>query len=197
MACLEALDHSWGMCYTGYRVVKEHGDDQISSEKRSGNCYVDALMRTMFMGSGSNLFLRKSVVDEINGYDESFQRNQDIEFLVRTCELYKLAYIDEVLLTIYQEGNRAVRSFEQIDGYTRHYLETFKDRIDKLEPVERERVIAVISLERFRVSVMKKQTKAGLKILKDNHVKLKYKVSYFRYLVKRKITHESYGFNGL
>ena len=51
---------------------------KISSEKRSGKCFVDALMRTMFMGSGSNLFLKKSVVDEINGYDESFVRNQDI-----------------------------------------------------------------------------------------------------------------------
>lgn len=168
VSCLEALDHSWGMCYTGYRLIKEHGDNQISSEKRSGNCYVDALMRTMFMGSGSNLFLRKCVVDEINGYDESFQRNQDIEFLVRACEHYKLAYVDEVLLTIYQEGNRASRSFEQIDGYTQHYLEKFKDRINNLDPSERERVIAVISLERFRVSVMKKQTKAGLKILKEN-----------------------------
>ena len=197
VSCLEALDHSWGMCYTGYRLIKEHGDNQISSEKRSGNCYVDALMRTMFMGSGSNLFLRKSVVDEINGYDESFQRNQDIEFLTRACEHYKLAYIDEFLLTIYQEGNRTNRSFEQLDGYTRHYLEKFNDAIKRLKPEERERVIAVISLERFRVAVMKKHPLAGLKILRDNSVKLKYRARYIRYLAKRKITHESYGFNGL
>ena len=197
VSCLEALDESWGMCYTGYQLIKEHGDNQISSEKRSGNCYIDALMRTMFMGSGSNLFLRKSVVDEINGYDESFQRNQDIEFLARASEHYKLAYIDEVLLTIYQEGNRTYRSFEQIDGYTQHYLDKFKERIEQLDPMDKERVIAVISLERFRVSVIKKQVKAGLKTLKDNQVKLKYKARYIKYLAKRKITHESYGFNGL
>lgn len=85
-------------------------------------------MRTMFMGSGSNLFLRKKVVDEIGGYDESFQRNQDIEFLVRVLENYKLAYVDEVLLTIYQEGNRVSRSFEQIDKYAKYYLEVFQDK---------------------------------------------------------------------
>lgn len=196
VACLESLDSSWGMCYTGYELIKEHGDNQISSEKRSGNCYVDALMRTMFMGSGSNLFLRKKVVDEINGYDETFQRNQDIEFLVRACEHYKLAYIDKVLLTIYQEGNRTVRSFEQVDGYTKHYLDKFSKRIDQLESAERERVIAVISLERFRVALMKKKVMAGLKILRENHVKLKYKARYIRYLAKRKTTHESYGFDG-
>ncbi len=80
--------------------------------------------------------------------------------------------------------------------HTKHYLEKFQSNINNLEPVEKERVIAVFSLERFRTSVMKKQTKAGLKILKENHVKLKYKVRYFRYLVKRIITHRSYGFNG-
>ena len=197
VSCLEALDESWGMCYTGYRLIKEHGDNQISSEKRSGNCYVDALMRTMFMGSGSNLFLRKSIVDEINGYDESFKRNQDIEFLARACEHYKLAYVNEVLLTIYQEGNRPARTYEQVDGYARHYIKKFKSRINRLDPKERERVIAVISLERFRVALMYKQLKAGFIVLRRNHVKLKYILRYAKYLAKRKITHESYGFNGL
>ncbi|MCR5639215.1 MAG: glycosyltransferase family 2 protein [Lachnospiraceae bacterium] len=194
--CLEKLDDSWGMCYTKYRLIKEHGDNQISSEKREGDCYVDALMRTMFMGSGSNLFLRKSVVDEIGGYDETFQRNQDIEFLARSCEKYKIAYIDEVLLTIYQEGNRVERTFDQIDGYTKHYIKKFKSRINKLNSNDKGRVKAVISLERFRVALMKKEFKKGVKILKDNHVGIKYILRYFRYLVKRKITHESYGFNG-
>lgn len=194
--CLEALDDSWGACYTGYILIKEQGSNQISSEKRSGNCYLDALMRTMFMGSGSNLFLRKKVVDEINGYDESFQRNQDIEFMARALENYKLAYIDEVLLTIYQEGNRSVRSFEQLDGYAKHYLNKFQERIDALNTRDKERVIAVISLERCRVAFYKKKYRAGLLILKQNKVKLKYKIKYIIYLLERTITHRSYGFTG-
>ena len=194
--CLEKLDSSWGACYTGYRLIKEHGNSQISSEKRSGNCYVDALMRTMFMGSGSNLFLRKSVVDEVGGYDESFKRNQDIEFLVRVLENYKLAYIDEVLLTICQEGFRPNRTFEQVDGYSQHYLSKFQSRIDALPLKERERVIAVISLERCRVAFYKKEYKKGLSIIRENKVKFKYLLKYMKYLLHRKITHKSYGFDG-
>lgn len=194
--CLENLDESWGACYTGYVLIKEHGSNQISSEKRSGYVYIDALMRTMFMGSGSNLFLRKSVVDEIGGYDESFQRNQDIEFMARALENYKLAYIDEILLTIYQEGNRVTRAFEQLDGYAQHYLEKFEDRINALLPEDRERVIAVISLERCRVAFYKRKFLAGLKILLQNEVKILYILKYFRYLFNRIVTKESYGFTG-
>ena len=195
--CLEQLDSSWGACYTGYRLFKEHGDPQLSSETKSGDCYVAALMRTMFMGSGSNLFLRKSVVDEINGYDESFIRNQDIEFLVRVTENYKLAYIDEVLLTIYQEGERPNHSFELLERVYQHYMSKFKDRIDLLEPDDRDRVYSVISLERCRVAFYKKKYLEGLKILEDNKVKLKYQVKYCKYLIHRKLTGESYGFDGL
>lgn len=194
---LEHLDPSWGACYTGYRLLKEHGDPQISSEKRFGDCYVAALMRTMFMGSGSNLLLRKSVVDEVNGYDETFIRNQDIEFLVRVLEKYKLAYVDEVLLTIYQEGERPNRSFEQLESISQHYLSKFKDRIERLEPDDRERVYSVISLERCRGAFYKKKYLKGLKILKENKVKLKYQVKYCKYLIHRKLTGQSYGFDGL
>lgn len=195
--CLEHLDSSWGACYTGYRLFKEHGDPQISSEKRFGDCYVAALMRTMFMGSGSNLFLRKSVVDEINGYDESFIRNQDIEFLVRVLEKYKLAHVDEMLLTIYQEGERPNRSYEQLESVSEHYLSKFKKRIDVLNREDRERVYSVISLERCRVAFYKKKYWKGLKLLKDNKVKLKYVVKYCKYLLHRKLTGKSYGFDGL
>ena len=195
--CLEQLDPSWGACYTGYRLFKEHGDPQISSEKRFGDCYVAALMRTMFMGSGSNLFLRKSVVDEVNGYDETFVRNQDIEFLVRVTEKYKLAYVDEVLLTIYQEGVRPDRTFAQLESIAEHYLSKFKERIDCLEPKDKERVYAVISLERCRVAFYKKEYRKGLKLLKDNKVKLKYQLKYCKYLLHRQLTGKSYGFDGL
>ena len=194
--CLESLDDTWGACYTKYKVIKERGVNQISTENRSGNCYVDALMRTMFMGSGSNLFLRKKVVDEIEGYDESFQRNQDIEFMVRVLEHYKLAYIDEVLLTIHQEGDRTKRTFEQLDGYAKYYLDKFNGRINALNYNDKKRVIAVISLERCRVAFYKRKFYCGIKILMVNKVGPKYIFRYIVYMVRRFITHKSYGFNG-
>lgn len=196
VACLEKLDDSWGACYTGYQLIKENGTKQYSSENRYGNCYVDALMRTMFMGSGSNLFLRKSVVDEIGGYDESFQRNQDIEFLVRVLEKYKLAYLDESLLIIHQEGYRVNKTFFQIDDYTKHYLSKFDDRINKLNKNDKEKVISVITLERCRIALYKREYKQIVLLLKKNNVKMIYVFKYLIYLSHRLITHKSYGFRG-
>jgi glycosyltransferase involved in cell wall biosynthesis len=142
--CLEQLDKTWGACYTAYKVIKTDRKYQISNEHRSGNLYLYALMRTFFMGSGSNLFLRKSVVDEINGYDESFVRNQDIEFMARALEYNKVAYIDEVLLTIHFEIRDIKRNFYQLEEYTNHYLKVFYPRIQKLSDRNRKKVLELI-----------------------------------------------------
>ena len=181
--------------HTGYTLLKPNGAQQKSSEKRSGNCYVYALMRTMFMGSGSNLFLRKSVVDEIQGYDETFVRNQDIEFMVRALEKYKLAYIDENLLIIHQEKDRKKRSFEEIDGYAKYFLFKFEKRINNLSYVDKKNVLTVISLERMRIAFSLKHYKDGIAILRDNKVSLLNCLKYFDYLVYRKITKKSFGFS--
>lgn len=195
IACLEQLDASWGCCYTAYELLKENGANQISRERRSGYLYVEALMRTLFMGSGSNLLLRKSVADEINGYDESFQRNQDIEFTVRALEKYKIAYINEPLLMIHQEGRRVRNSFEEIEGYTRHYLDTFEARLAALSEKDRKRVLNVISLERARLAFQMGQKRNGVKILKEEKVGMMPLARYALYLLHRTVTHQSYGFS--
>ncbi len=194
--CMERLNDEWGGCYTGYRLLRSDNSWQISSEKRSGDCYINALMRTMYIGGGSNLFLKKGAIDEIAGFDESFIRNQDIEFLVRFTHKYKLAYIDEILLTIHQDGVRKKRTFHEIDSYARYYLERFRKNIDELSLEDRERVIAVISLERFRTAIYSKKIIEGFRILKNNRVKLKYILRYVCYVVNRIVTHKSYGFDG-
>ena len=194
--CLENLDDTWGACYTGYQVIKKNGRKQFSSENRFGNCYVEALMRTMFMGSGSNLFLRKVIVDEIKGYDETFIRNQDIEFLVRVLSKCKIAFINENLLTIHQDGNRITRTFDELEGYTKHYLDKFINNINELPEKDKERVIAVISLERCRVAFYKQRYKDGIEIIKNNSVSWKYIYRYIKYIIYRTVTHKSYGFDG-
>ena len=192
--CLEKLDDSWGMCYTKYELKKENGEYQISNENREGYLYVESLMRTVFLGSGSNLMLRKKVVDEIGGYDESFKRNQDIECLVRACERYKIAYIDKKLLTIYQEGNRKKRTLEEIEDINKHYLTVFKNKIDSLCTRDRKRVISVISLERFRVALAHHNAVYGIKILIQNKVSIINFFKYMLYLFDRLIHKTSCGF---
>lgn len=192
--CLENADESYGACYTAYKLIKSENQYQISSECRSGDVYIPALMRTMFMGSGSNLLLKKSVVDEIGGYDETFVRNQDIEFLVRVTEHKKLAFVNELLLVIHQDDDRDRGTFEKSENYSEYYLEKFAPKIDALPERDRKRVYKVISLERARMAVSHKKYKSAVNLLIENRVGFIATVKYFIYIIDRVITKKSYGF---
>lgn len=190
---LEMLDGSWGACYTAYHTLRPKGLIEKSCEMREGNCYVYALMKTLFLGSGSNLLLRRSVVEKINGYDESFKRSQDLEFLVRVSEVCKISFVDEDLLTVHWEEGRK-KSYSEVKGYCDYYREKFESRINKLSASDKERVITVITLDQFKVALRYGKVAEACTLLKDNHIKFKYLVKYVNYIIRRLRRHESYGF---
>ncbi|NYI50808.1 glycosyltransferase family 2 protein [Macellibacteroides fermentans] len=192
--CLESLDDSWGACYTAYHTLMKDGSIQRSTTNQSGDIYLRALMRTFYVGSGSNILLRKKVIDEIGGYDESFKRNQDIEFMTRAFENYKVAYINEDLLTIHWEVRTIKRTYEFVEDVATHYIYKMKERINQLTPYDQHRVLAVIALDRARVALKFKEYKDLFRILKENKVTFGECCKYVCYLVKRVCTKKSYGF---
>lgn len=192
--CLASLPADYGACYTAYIIRMSNGTEQHSVTCDQGDVSIKALMRTLYLGSGSNLLLRRSVVEEVNGYDESFRRNQDIEFMARVTEKYKFAYISDVLLTIHLQAPNNRWTFSFLDEITLFYLEKFKERIDGLSDYDKRRVISVITLDRARVALYFKEYGQARRMLKNNNVPLKYIVKYIGFILKRYITKQSYGF---
>lgn len=56
----------------------------------------ELLLDQMAIGTGSNIFLRKSVIDKVEGFDTEFQRFQDIEFMLRALEAGSIAFLEKV-----------------------------------------------------------------------------------------------------
>ena len=101
-----SLDDTWGASYSGY-IRKLNGKVKIkSNETREGNLLVEELGRNLFVHAGSNLMIRRNVVEELDGFDENFMRNQDIEFLVRLLKKYKLAYVNCIGLIVNKDDKK-------------------------------------------------------------------------------------------
>ena len=74
----------------------------------SGNFLKEVLACTFMFCTGSNVFVRKTVFEELNGFDTAFIRQQDYEFLVRIFEKYSLVAIPEILVIKNQENFNAL-----------------------------------------------------------------------------------------
>lgn len=192
--CLQEKDESWGACYTRYIRMRNGKVFLRSTEKREGNLLVEELKRNLFVAAGSNLMIRRSVVEELNGFNESFKRNQDQEFLSRLLLKYKLAYANIEGAIIHLHDNMNANSVD-FDELTKQYLETFSDIISKLEKKDQMEIIRMINLQRLR----KKLSESGkrieaLNMLRSKEVRLWDASLYFLHLLNRKITKTSYGF---
>lgn len=191
---MEDLEEEWGACYTSYIKYSKNNKVQYSKEKREGYLFIEALMRSIYIGSGSNLFVRRSAINKINGFDESFNRNQDLEFLARLLRYYKLAYIDSCSLLIYSEGKDTKMSYERIKEIDNTYTSKFKPMIDTLDKKEREKVYTMFALDSFKYSIYYKCISKGIKEINENNVSPYVFIKYVFYLIDRLITKKSYGF---
>lgn len=191
---LDELGEEYSACYTGYHKLLEDGSSYQSDETVSGFVYPYALSRSIYNGSGSNLLVRTSVAKEIGGYDISFKRNQDLEFMARLLKNYKLAFVEDDLLTIHYEIREVKRSYEDLVEIDKHFLETFKTEIDSLPENQRKAVYQIIALERWRYSLGRHAQKDAMKNMKENGVTASVFMKYIGYLIDRVIRKKSYGF---
>ncbi|QLG60375.1 glycosyltransferase family 2 protein [Halorarum salinum] len=80
--------------------------------------------------AGSTLIVRSDVVEDIDGFDESFDRFQDSEFLIRVLQRGKLAYVNAPLVRRHKSGNPSATDLEAAD---QHYVRAFSETVSELQ----------------------------------------------------------------
>ena len=122
--------------YTGCEFRRSGKSYNKHIDVRSGNFIKETLACTFMFCTGSNVFVRKTVFDELNGFDTAFLRQQDYEFLVRIFEKYSLVAIPEILVIKNQENFNLPPTLKQI-AIREQYLAKYKYIIDNLSESER------------------------------------------------------------
>lgn len=140
VATLERESEHVGGVYTGVefrRMGKVYG---AFKNMPAGNFLVETLACTFRLGTGSNLFLRRNVVERLEGFDEAFWRHQDYEFMVRFFEKYDIATIGSKLV-IKNNENFNLPHFSRLLQIKTQYLAKYQKIIEALPMHERSFVL--------------------------------------------------------
>lgn len=121
--------------YTGCEFRRSRKTYLRYTDVVDGNFLIETLACKFMFCTGSNIFIRKDVVDELNGFDETFLRHQDYEFLVRVFERYSLKAIQEILV-IKNNENINVPKVEKQISIKKQYLDKYHYLIEKLSQKE-------------------------------------------------------------
>lgn len=188
---MESLDDTWGACYTKFIVVDGEKTIAKIGETKEGNLLVDALSRNLMLAAGSNLMIRRKIMNELNGFDESFVRNQDLELLTRILFRYKLACTNKQGLVIHAHKGFVV-DFEAV---TERYRQTFAGFIGRLTIDDQKKVNDMINLQLFRYRLFsKKDVMSAFRMYKNREVNVWTSLRYIFHLIDRSLTKERKGF---
>lgn len=187
---MEGLDNSWAACITGFEKISDGKLFGVGAETKEGNILLDALGRNYYACSGSNLFIRRSVLDEIHGFNEQFVRNQDLELLVRILHKYKIARCDENCLIIYAHKRNS-----DAPNVTAAYLKNFKPIIEEQPDSEKKKIYFLINLQLVRYYIVKKKNlPKAFSLMRESNISFIDLFKYFRHLYKRYKTKKICGY---
>lgn len=139
VAALEAAEDNVAGVYTGCEFRRGGKTYLRYTDVKTGTFLVDTLACRFMFCTGSNIFMRRSVVDELHGFDETFLRHQDYEFLVRVFEKYSLKAIPEILV-IKNNENFNLPNIDKMEAVKRQYLHKFASIIHTLPDRDRKYV---------------------------------------------------------
>lgn len=128
----ENLSEDYGITYCAKCLMHRDGRQEIITPKYEGDILFDFMCSRVRMGS-SFLMVRKSVFEAVNGFDETFRRHQDWEFIARILTKYKAALIREVGLNKFLIFRNSAKSPEQFEKNRLYYLERLKFIIESFD----------------------------------------------------------------
>ena len=129
-----ALEHNseLGCVYTnvlyikyGYIIGKKNAIDAIDFVE-------ELLIDENLIGTGSNIFIRREIMDKVKKFDTKFLRHQDLEFMLRVLKISKMYCLDEDLIVKDISECSNLPQYKKYLSAKKLYFKKFQDLIDNL-----------------------------------------------------------------
>lgn len=137
----DKLSDEYGVVYCTLKDTLEDGNVEIHPADCDGFVLYDFLMMKV-SACTSDIMFRRKYYDQIDGFDESFTRHQDWEFLARmavVCKFHGISYIGTE-----KHSKYVVKRYSatQAEIFRKHYWKTLDNVTEILSAKERERVFS-------------------------------------------------------
>lgn len=119
--------------YTSCVIYENDRIKKINIANIEGNCQYEMLRQIPFFSTGSNMFFRAEALKEINGFNVSFKRHQDLEVMVRYFEKFLIKCEKKILVAKCEEDKANFPNIDNAIKYKIHFLNCFKEIINSFD----------------------------------------------------------------
>lgn len=156
-----ALSEEWGV--VSCRVMRYRGDKLISvlPKYQDGNVYKDIMLLVSDFATGT-LMIRRSLFEEIGGFDENLIRHQDLQLLIQLTFKKKLLQLDELLHCCDVSDAQNRPGVESLIEAKKALFKSVAGVFESLDPSEKKAVVAAQRAEVGRVRIKNGETLKGV-----------------------------------
>ena len=144
------------VCYTGQKIIFSSGAEREDIPYIKGFVFPQVIQRKVEAPTSVLMFERDAALS-IGGFDETFNRHQDWEFLARLSYKYQIACVSEVCVVRYIIDRNVAKTSKQYIERRVYYLEKQKQLIDTLSKKDRDEVYYYHYAEIMRNAVKAKE----------------------------------------
>lgn len=162
--------------FSGYIIKKNLKIEKkdIPVIKSNKEMQYDLLSQKSYFGTGSNIIVRKELIDIIKGFDEKFIRHQDMEFVIRILEISnKIEVLKNFSIIKNIDDNQNVPEYEKLLEVKKQYLRKFEYIISKYDLLKQRKIYKLNYLELVRNSLIinnKSDYKKAIALLKEENL---------------------------
>lgn len=132
----------------------------------SSNCG-NLLTGNIDYGAGSTLMIKRFVLDDIKGYDTSFKRHQDWEFMIRMFRNYKIVNLPFLGVVISADGIRNTPNTDLLIEMKKKIFTEFNDSIKLLPKSTYKNILKVQKLEILHSFLLGRKYKRAIDFYKS------------------------------
>lgn len=105
------------------------------------------------LGIGSTFLCPKSLMQKINGFDNSFKRHQDLEMFLRFLDRFNFVFLPEPLTRIHIDDSSNIPQAKDLYKIKLQFFEKFKEKIEKMPDFEKHRFFKAHYFELTRIAI--------------------------------------------
>ncbi len=120
----------------------------------------------------SAILFKRTAVEKLGGFDESFRRHQDWEFCFRLMEDHKFLSCNEVLLIKYATARNLPSSPEKAEEYFDHFHSTLKPYFERMDEKDYRDVILYNHRRLLRGYILARKLRGGRLYVKRKQVSI-------------------------
>lgn len=184
-------DKEFDAVYSSCITIKKSKISEINYATKNGEFSKDLLMQKSFFSTGSNLFFRANILRELNGFDETFTRHQDIELMIRFFEKHKILNVKEILVVRNEDDRRNVPNIQNMYNVKEKFFNKFLYKIQSLDEKTQKEIYFCNFQEIYKKCLRArkyKQAKNVLKRMKEyKNITQKDKIKTFYYIINNYI----------